>query len=90
MLLKKTLKIFSHQNKMKNDEKCDQSTVMLSLEIIKSWNAFHCVQMVPISSSAVKRSIGSTTGCTITEKAPTRAFSWLKAATTAFTFKTLC
>ena len=27
--------------------------------------------------------------CTITEKAPTRAFSWLKAATTAFTFKTL-
>ena len=39
-------------------------------------------------TSAVKRSIGSTTGCTITEKAPTRAFSWLKAATTAFTFKT--
>ena len=27
---------------------------------------------------------------TITEKAPTRAFSWLKAATTALTFKTLC
>ena len=26
----------------------------------------------------------------ITEKAPTRAFTWLKAATTAFTFKTLC
>ena len=25
----------------------------------------------------------------ITEKAPTRAFSWVKAATTAFTFKTL-
>ena len=25
----------------------------------------------------------------ITEKAPTRAFSWLKVATTAFTFKTL-
>ena len=39
--------------------------------------------------SAVKRSIGSTTGCTITEKAPTRAFSWLKAPTSAFTFKTL-
>ena len=35
--------------------------------------------------SGVKRSIGFT----ITEKAPTRAFSWLKAATTAFTFKTL-
>ena len=28
--------------------------------------------------------------CIITEKAPSRAFSWLKAATTAFTFKTLC
>ena len=27
--------------------------------------------------------------CTITEKALTRAFSWLKAATTAFTFNTL-
>ena len=27
--------------------------------------------------------------CTITEKAPTWAFSWLKATTTAFTFKTL-
>ena len=39
--------------------------------------------------SAVKRSIGSTTGCTITEKAPTRASSWLKAPTSAFTFKTL-
>ena len=45
---------------------------------------------VRLSISAVKRSIGSTTGCTITEKAPTRAFSWLlKAPTSAFTFKTL-
>ena len=35
--------------------------------------------------SAVKRSIGSTTGCTITEK----ALVGLKAATTALTFKTL-
>ena len=26
----------------------------------------------------------------ITEKAPPRAFSWLKGATTAFTFKTQC
>ena len=39
--------------------------------------------------SAVRQSIGSTTGFTITEKAPTRAFSWLKAPTSAFTFKTL-
>ena len=46
----------------------------------------HCPAM---RSSAVKRSIGSTTVCTITEKAATRAFSWLKAPTSAFTFKTL-
>ena len=37
-------------------------------------------------TSASKRSIRM---FVITEKAPTRAFSWLKAATTAFTFKTL-
>ena len=49
----------------------------------------HAMCVACSSISAVKRSIGSTTGCTITEKAPTRAFSWLKAATTAFTFKTL-
>ena len=42
-----------------------------------------------IRTSAANRSIGSITGCTITEKAPTRAFSWLKAPTSAFTFKTL-
>ena len=45
---------------------------------------------VSLSTSAANRSIGSTTGCTVTEKAPTRAFSWLKAPTSAFTFKTLC
>ena len=33
-------------------------------------------------TSAVKLSIGSITGCIITEKAPTRAFSWLKAIKT--------
>ena len=47
------------------------------------------VKMYLVTISAVKRSIGSTTGCTITEKASTRAFSWLKAPTSAFTFKTL-
>ena len=41
---------------------------------------------VLLSSSASKSSIRR---FVITEKAPTRAFSWLKAATTAFTFKTL-
>ena len=40
-----------------------------------------------ISTSASKRSIRR---FVITEKAPTRTFSWLKVATTAFTFETLC
>ena len=39
-----------------------------------------------VCSSASKSSIRR---FVITEKAPTRAFSWLKAATTAFTFKKL-
>ena len=39
-----------------------------------------------VHAKAGKRSIRR---FVITEKAPTRAFSWLKAATTAFTFKTL-
>ena len=35
---------------------------------------------ISASKSSIRRFV-------ITEKAPTRAFSWLKAATTAFTFK---
>ena len=42
--------------------------------------------MRAVSISASKSSIRR---FVITEKAPTRAFSWLKAATTDFTFKTL-
>ena len=42
--------------------------------------------LILMVTSASKRSIRR---FVITEKAPTRAFSWLKAATTAFTFKTL-
>merc|ERR1712218_618956 len=38
--------------------------------------------VISASKSSIRRFV-------ITEKAPTRAFSWLKAATTAFTFKTL-
>merc|ERR1712155_267287 len=49
------------------------------------------------AAQLVRRSSGNTGSASkssirrfvITEKAPTRAFSWLKAATTAFTFKTL-
>ena len=38
--------------------------------------------VISASKSSIQRFV-------ITEKAPTRAFSWLKADTTAFTFKTL-
>ena len=38
--------------------------------------------IISASKSSIRRFV-------ITEKAPTRAFFWLKAATTAFTFKTL-
>ena len=40
--------------------------------------------IVPCSAPSVPQPV-----LTITEKAPTRAFSWLKAPTSAFTFKTL-
>ena len=43
-------------------------------------------ELVCVCTSASKSSIRR---FVITEKAPNRAFSWLKAATTAFTFKTL-
>ena len=54
--------------------------------------ATHCLlhelwnRRLELSSSASKMSIQR---FVITEKAPTRVFSWLKAATTAFTFKTI-
>ena len=43
-----------------------------------------------IKVSAANRSIGSTTDCTIMEKAPTRTFSLFKAPASTFTFQTLC
>ena len=57
--------------------------IELNLDIYKN------VQMMwqrTVDISASKRSIRR---FVITEKAPTRTFSWLKAATTAFTFMTL-
>ena len=59
------------------------------VELVRHCPLVSHLSLLGYEDSAVKRSIGSTTGCTITEKAPTRASSWLKAATTAFTFKTL-
>ena len=44
----------------------------------------HRVHTGAVDDPSVSKSV-----FTITEKAPTRAFSWLKAATTTFTFKTL-
>ena len=53
----------------------------------RSWSAMPSVSRNPahtlvLQPKAIKRFV-------ITEMAPTRAFSWLKAATTAFTFKNL-
>ena len=51
------------------------------------WLAFNAGSTFGVNISASKSSIRR---YVITEKAPTRAFSWLKAATTAFTLKTQC
>ena len=51
------------------------------VEIVHNTTQLHTVHTTA-SKSSIRRFV-------ITEKAPTRAFSWLKAATTAFTFKTL-
>ena len=45
-----------------------------------------CLKVGGVDTSASKRAIRR---FVITEKAPTRAFSWVKAVTTAFTIKTL-
>ena len=59
------------------------------LLLLKCSIKFVVLTISRVADSAANRSIGSTISCTITEKAPTRAFSWLKAPTSAFTFKTL-
>ena len=45
-----------------------------------------CIQLIVTGANSASKS--SIRRFVITEKAPARAFSWLKAATTAFTFKT--
>ena len=56
----------------------------------KQWNMSRWI-LRPASESMVSTNASKSSiwRFVITEKAPTRAFSWLKAATTAFTFKTL-
>ena len=58
------------------------------MELWDSLQARLVLQLV-VCSTATSASKSSIQRFEITEKAPTRAFSWLKAATTAFTFKTL-
>ena len=43
--------------------------------VVNRWVAVNSPAAAGVNTSAVKRSIGSTNGCTITEKAPTKAFS---------------
>ena len=45
--------------------------------------------VIPTADSRLVLQTINRRGCTITKKAPTRAFSWLKVATSAFTFKAL-
>ena len=61
--------------------------IILTLAVARILNRIgHGIISHWINTSASKSSIRM---FVITEKAPTRAFSWLKAVTTAFTFKTL-
>ena len=54
----------------------------LLLDAVQKWADKDGWVVSSASKSSIRRFV-------ITEKAPTRAFSWLKAAPTAFTFKTL-
>ena len=53
-------------------------------QILQDIELLHHLSIVLCSAPSVPQPV-----FTITEKAPTRAFSWLKAPTRAFTFKTL-
>ena len=52
------------------------------LQAVTAESMSHDRVVTSASKSSIRRFV-------ITEKAPARAFSWLKAATTAFTFETL-
>ena len=59
------------------------------LVTIRWWPWFWLSQCLLGDTASFSASKSSIQRFVITEKAPTRAFSWLKAATTAFIFKTL-
>ena len=58
-------------------------------EIEEMYVGFQVRIMIMVITLVTSASRSSNRRFVITEKAPTRAFSWLKAATTAFTLKTL-
>ena len=60
---------------------------LIDFDRLKQWRQWGCCSARQLVE--LKTSLREVSGCIITEKAPTRAFSWLKAATTAFTFKIL-
>ena len=47
------------------------------------------IEVTEIAAKLNSSAVINQQSCTITKKAPTMAFSWLKAPTSAFTFKTL-
>ena len=59
------------------------------LSIINYAKCWGTEELSRVTCDCVSASKSSIRRFVITEKAPTRAFSWLKAATTAFTFKTI-
>ena len=71
-----------------NNESC-VSSCLVCIKCIKCVQCGEDIQMLLTRTLATSASKSSIRRFVITEKAPTRAFSWLKAATTAFTFKTL-
>ena len=68
-------------NKMTGHRRNAATLLQLVASLETSGGAEHG-ELGSASKSSIRRFV-------ITEKAPTRAFSWLKAATTAFTFNTL-
>ena len=64
------------------DDEAGQHQTLLVVVLLRARHLLHTQFISSASKSSIRRFV-------ITEKAPTRAFSWLKAATTAITFKTL-
>ena len=81
-----TRDVFCVSCKLSNTQKCINSRCRQSY-----YGSVTFMESPPFIIAAMhsSASISSIRRFVISEKAPTRAFSWLKMATTAFTFKTL-